>query len=128
MTAANILKEDRDRDSLGGRIARARIAIDLDLQEAAERVGVTHETYENWELDRDEPRANRLAMLAGCLSVSPTWLLYGIGEAPISESTNEEIVHLKDQMIRVQALSDQLADAVQQLDSAIGRLSVHSDD
>lgn len=117
-----ILDATNDFDTLGGRIVRAREALSLDTQEASERVGVTLETYENWEMDRDEPRANKLSMLAMCLSVSPTWLLYGRGKSPISESVSEEVVNIREQLARVNDLQAQTAQAIEVLNQAVSRL------
>lgn len=69
-------------DTLGGRISFAREAIGLSAQEAAERLGVLPASWNTWECDRDVPRANRLAMMAGILGVSPSWLLTGRGSGP----------------------------------------------
>ncbi len=104
-----ILDATSDFDTLGGRIVRAREALNLDEKEASRRVGVTLDTYKNWETDRDEPRANKLSMLAMCLSVSPTWLLYGRGKSPISESVSEEVTNIREQLARVNDLQEQTA-------------------
>ncbi|WP_112806864.1 helix-turn-helix domain-containing protein [Ensifer sp.] len=69
-------------DTLGGRMSLARDALDVSAQRAARIVGVETSTWFNWENDRDAPRANRLAMIAGVLSVSLSWLLTGRGQGP----------------------------------------------
>ena len=117
-----ILDATNDYDTLGGRIVRAREALDLDEMEASQRVGVTLETYQNWEMDRDEPRANKLSMLAMCLSVSPTWLLYGRGKSPISESVSEEVTNIREQLARVNDLQAQTAQAIEMLNQSVARL------
>jgi len=123
-----ILDATNDFDTLGGRIVRAREALGLDEQEASERVAVTLETYQNWETDRDEPRANKLSMLAMCLSVSPTWLLYGRGKSPVSESVSEEVVNIREQLGRVKELQIQTAQAIEMLDQAVERLVIREQD
>jgi len=117
-----LLNATNDFDTLGGRIVRAREALSLDPLEASERVGVTLETYENWESDRDEPRANKLSMLAMCLSVSPTWLLFGRGQSPISENISEEVTNIKELLSRVNDLQAQSSQAVEMLNQAVARL------
>lgn len=117
-----ILDATNDFDTLGGRIVRAREALNLDEMEAAQRVAVTLETYQNWETDRDEPRANKLSMLAMCLSVSPTWLLYGRGKSPISESVSEEVTNIREQLSRVNDLQTQTAQAIEMLNQSVARL------
>lgn len=118
----SILEQRPDHDTLGGRISRAREALGMDNMEASEKVGVTQETYDNWESDRDEPRANKLTMLAGVLGVSPTWLLYGIGASPSYEQISEEITNLRAQLTRIRELHDATGNAIQVFEQAIDRL------
>lgn len=76
---SNILVDCPDSDTLGGRLVRAREARGLSTAALANQLGVKKETIAAWERDRSEPRINRLVMLAGILSVSPTWLMSGQG-------------------------------------------------
>lgn len=69
-------------DTIGGRISLARDALDVSAQSMAEVVGVETSSWCDWENDRAAPRANRLAMIAGVLSVSLSWLLTGRGAGP----------------------------------------------
>ena len=69
-------------DTVGGRMSLAREAKAISVDEAARRLGVLASSWSAWECDRDVPRANRLANMAGILGVSPTWLLTGLGEGP----------------------------------------------
>lgn len=69
-------------DTIGGRISLARDALDVSAQSMAKVVGVETSTWSDWENDRAAPRANRLAMIAGVLSVSLSWLLTGRGAGP----------------------------------------------
>ena len=124
-TEPNILDDHRDHDTLGSRISRAREASNLSAEEAARQIGVTQDTYNAWEADRNEPRANKLITLAGCLSVSPTWLLHGIGESPISETASEELQVLKIQLDRLQELHQQTGHAIKMLEQSIARLEAH---
>lgn len=66
--------------TLGDRIAAARLETALTQGGLAARLGVGEEVIASWENDRAEPRANRLAMLAGMLNVSVRWLLTGVGD------------------------------------------------
>ncbi|PQO22760.1 transcriptional regulator [Rhodobacteraceae bacterium WD3A24] len=75
--------------TFGDRLAGAREAAGLTQAELAKRLGVKLKTVIGWEQDLSEPRANKLQMLAGLLSVSMTWLLTGEGEgidAPVGEA------------------------------------------
>ncbi|PHP28806.1 helix-turn-helix domain-containing protein [Limimaricola cinnabarinus] len=76
--------------TFGDRLAGAREGAGLDQEALATRLGVEISTLQAWEDDMDEPRANRLQMLAGMLNVSLSWLLTGRGdgpEAPQAETT-----------------------------------------
>lgn len=75
-----------DTATFGDRLAGAREKAGLSQRELAERLGVKLTTLRHWEDDLAAPRANRLQMLAGMLSVSLTWLLTAQGdgiEAPV---------------------------------------------
>lgn len=117
-----IFDETRDRDTLGGRIGRAREITGMTSEEAALQLGVTLETWENWEGDREEPRANRLAMLAGFLNVSASWLLYGIGESPASGDYSQVLAELQEQLANVEENHAKTGEAIQLIKTTIERL------
>ena len=82
-----------DQATLGDRLAGARDAAMMSPEQVAEKLGVNVETLRDWEQDLQEPRANRLAMIAGLLNVSLQWLLTGTGdglEQPIERSSELE--------------------------------------
>ncbi|MGR3625373.1 MAG: helix-turn-helix domain-containing protein [Limimaricola sp.] len=68
--------------TFGDRLAGAREGAGLSQEALATRLGVEIGTLQAWEDDMDEPRANRLQMLAGMLNVSLSWLLTGRGDGP----------------------------------------------
>ncbi|MGJ7042924.1 transcriptional regulator with XRE-family HTH domain [Shinella sp. BE166] len=70
-------------DTIGGRISLARDAMGMTVEQISSVVGVTTETWTNWENDRSEPRANRLDMLARILQISIAWLIDGQGKGPL---------------------------------------------
>jgi HTH-type transcriptional regulator, cell division transcriptional repressor len=70
------------RATLGDRITAAREKAGLSVADAARRLGVRHATFQAWEADASEPRANRLQMLSGLLGVSLRWLMTGEGDGP----------------------------------------------
>ncbi|MBP1847841.1 transcriptional regulator with XRE-family HTH domain [Rhizobium petrolearium] len=72
-------------DTIGGRISLARDALNMSIEDASRIVGVTSETWQNWENDRSDPRANLLDRIAGALKVSLAWLLSGRGTGPVWE-------------------------------------------
>ncbi|MBO6813546.1 MAG: helix-turn-helix transcriptional regulator [Rhizobiaceae bacterium] len=122
MNSEHILEQHRDHDTLGGRISRAREALGMETAETAEKIGVTLETYENWESDRDEPRANKLTMIAGVLSVSPSWLLHGIGESPTFENVQEEISSFRQQLDRLREQHETTGNMIDVLAQSLDRL------
>ncbi|WP_244483952.1 helix-turn-helix domain-containing protein [Rhizobium sp. Root482] len=69
-------------DTIAGRISLARDAISMTVEQVSSVVGVTPETWNNWENDRSEPRANRLDMLARVLQINIAWLIDGQGKGP----------------------------------------------
>ena len=71
-----------ERATFGDRVSAAREVVGLSDEELARRLGVKVETVRRWEGDVDEPRANKLQMLAGLLGVSLTWLMTGAGDEP----------------------------------------------
>ena len=60
----------------------ARETSGLSVDQVVKRLGVRAKTYEAWEADRSEPRANKLVALAGILNISPPYLLSGLGKQP----------------------------------------------
>ena len=60
----------------------ARETSGLSVSQVVKRLGVKATTYEAWEADRSEPRANKLVALAGILNISPPYLLSGLGKQP----------------------------------------------
>ncbi len=73
---------DPQVSTFGDRLAGAREEAGMTQAELARRLGVRLKTVQAWEEDLSEPRANRLAMLAGLLNVSLSWLLTGEGAGP----------------------------------------------
>ena len=88
--AMSIYSGNPDQDTMGGRISRARESLGMTTAQLARQLGVQTPTLRAWETDRSQPRANRLQMLAGVLNVSLSWLLYGVGTAPVEEDLRDE--------------------------------------
>lgn len=101
-------------DTLGGRIVQAREAAGLSSKDVAARLGVAVRTVANWERDRAEPRSNKLSMLAGLLSVSPTWLLAGAGTAPREAAADGGSTELQGEIDRIKTDAARL---IQRLDT-----------
>ncbi|MBB5538030.1 helix-turn-helix domain-containing protein [Rhizobium giardinii] len=117
-----MIRQPSDNDTLGGRIWRARDAMNLSVQELADRLGVRSDTISAWERDRSEPRTSRLFTLAGVLGVSPAWLIAGIGEAPKDDLSNSVAGQLRDQLAQVKKLHEQTGKAISALEMEINRV------
>lgn len=105
-----------DADTLGGRIAHARDMAGKTIEEASAQVGVTDDTYSEWENDRSEPRSNKLTTLAGILGVAPIWLISGVGDGPDSTITQVSLSEMRNELDRLRLLSGEVIsgiDAVQ---------------
>ena len=116
-------------DRIGGRLTRAREAKGLTTSQLARRIGVETQTLHNWETDRKAPRSNRLAMLAGILDVSPTWILVGRGEAPlvdedsVSDDNTQGLLRLRES---IQVKIDDLERIMADVDGKIEKRSTAS--
>ena len=82
MLTRSIFHANKEDTTLGGRISMARESSGLSVGQVVKRLGVKATTYEAWEADRSEPRANKLVALAGILNISPPYLLSGLGKQP----------------------------------------------
>jgi transcriptional regulator with XRE-family HTH domain len=111
-----------DGDTLGGRIWRARDALGLSLEDLASRLGLPEGTVSGWERDHAEPETKALFMLAGVLSVSPSWLIAGIGEAPADPSGEEHLHPLLRQLQEIHQLHDQTGKAIAALETEVAKL------
>ncbi len=110
-------------DSIGARIVAARENVGLTTPQLARRLGIKAQTLLAWETGQTEPRANRLAMLAGLLGVSPGWLLTGRGDAPISAEGPSDLTAMRAELIALksslQANLDELNRMVSNIDQMI---------
>jgi HTH-type transcriptional regulator, cell division transcriptional repressor len=123
MTSATFYAEPRDLDTVGGRLSRARDAVGLSAAQLARRIGVKTATIQGWESDRALPRANRLAMLAGVLAVSPSWLLHGVGSAPVEDDANPGFRPLLAQLEKLKRLQEETGRAILQLEQDFARIA-----
>ncbi len=105
-----------DQATLGDRLAGARDATMMSPEQMAEKLGVNVETLRDWEQDLQEPRANRLAMIAGLLNVSLQWLLTGTGDGldqPIER--NSELEAALDIVTEIQVVRQDVATQLDRL-------------
>ncbi|WP_455271892.1 helix-turn-helix domain-containing protein [Rhizobium herbae] len=121
-TVLAMIRQPADNDTLGGRIWRARDAMNLSTKDLANQLGVRTDTIAAWERDRSEPRTNRLFMLAGVLGVAPAWLIAGIGDAPKDDLSSTASGQLRDQLAQVKKLHEQTGKAISALEMEINRV------
>ncbi len=69
-----------EKNTIGARLARARMAIDLSQENLAERLNVTRQTISNWESGRSMPDIEMLKSLSAALGVPVEKLIYGEDE------------------------------------------------
>lgn len=102
--------------TFGDRLAGARENAGLDQRGLAAKLGVKHSTIAAWEEDLKEPRANRLQMLSGILSVSMSWLLTGEGEGPDAPNDDAAMTgDLADLLVEMRALRGQIVQSGEKL-------------
>jgi len=123
---ANIYEEIPDLDTIGGRLSRAREASGMSVKQLAWRLGVKTSTINAWERDRSQPGAHRLNMLSGLLGVSLSWVLHGVGQAPVEvEDDGEALEVLGSQLDKLRNLHAETDHLLRRLQSNMGRLSAH---
>ena len=108
--------------TLAERIVEAREAAGLTTPQLAHRLGVRIATLAAWESGKGEPRTNRLMMLAGLLSVSPTWLLCGRGTAP-SEPAGDDVGALRASLGELRSMIAVMGEHVQNLEERVATLN-----
>ena len=116
-----------ESQTLGGRLQNARARQGLSISEVAKLSGVQKKTLMNWELDRSEPRSNRLIQLAGVLGVQAAYLLDGQGgDAPLPQRSKDEVkAVLADLEAQAETLARdvlRIGEEIQQLGNQITRL------
>ena len=120
---------DNGEVTMGGRIQKAREASGLTISQLARRTGVLSKTLHNWETDRSEPRANKLQLLAGVLSIPPLWLLNGEGsplELCVMVNT-DETASLQGKVDRLLKLHQQSSRLMFEIQSEVMRLQGNID-
>ena len=113
----NIISTSQPEMTLGGRIVQLRINGDFDSMELSKQLGVKHETYQSWELDRSEPRINKLVALAAILGVSPTYLLAEEGHKVLSvdKAKSNKSLKLLSLQQQISSLESQMKENLKQI-------------
>ena len=101
----------------------AREASGLSVADVVKRLGVRANTYEAWEADRSEPRANKLVALAGILNISPPYLLSGLGEQPPKSAVPErQIAQLKAQVEQLEQSLKTATASLRQIKKVVNKM------
>ena len=123
MPQRTIFHANEEDTTLGGRISMAREATGLSVADVVKRLGVRANTYEAWEADRSEPRANELVALAGILNVSPPYLLSGLGKQPTQSAFPErQITQLKAQMEQLEQSLKAATTSLRQIKKTVSKM------
>lgn len=93
---------------IGPRIRVARENAGLSRSQAAAKLGVKEATLEAWEMDKEEPRANRLLMLAGLLNVPLTWFLEGREGKFMAARADPEDQVLREELAEIRVRLDEV--------------------
>ena len=110
--------------TIGSRIEQARSEQGFSQRQLATRLGVKVSTIENWELDRSEPRSNKLLTLAGVLNVSVLWLLEGESRPALAKRSHDiqETAAIVQKLERATALQQELAALLIEATADVARL------
>jgi len=126
VSATSFDKNDHFNETVatfGDRLEAARDAKGLTLDGLAEKLGVDARTVEAWEADVDEPRANRIQMLAGLLNVSIVWLISGEGSGTSHVAdTYDRPTGVNDALGEISQLKETLSGALDKLEKLEKRL------
>ena len=96
--------------TLAQRIAGARQATDMSLEQAAHSLAVKTQTLNHWETGKTSPRSNKLQMLAGILGVSVVWLINGDEEFDPAAERPSRLDKLEQKVERMSTLQRQLCE------------------
>tara|TARA_B100000989_G_C19393540_1_gene406777 strand:- start:190 stop:585 length:396 start_codon:yes stop_codon:yes gene_type:complete len=123
----NVVSTSQPEMTLGGRIAQLRMNGNFDSVDLSKQLGVRLATYESWELDRSEPRINKLVALAAILGVSPTYLLAEEGHKGIRKKNQKsqhtlELIKLQQQVLFLEAQMKENLKQLKKISRAITNL------
>lgn len=98
----------------------------MSVKQLAWRLGVKISTINAWESDRSQPGAHRLNMLSGLLGVSLSWVLHGVGIAPVeTDDHGETLEALGSQLDKLRNLHTETGHLIRRLQSDMDRLAAH---
>lgn len=128
MNSSALSVKTDDFDTIGERLRRAREIKNLSVEQVAQQVGVEVETLKTWESDQEEPRSNRLTMLAGILGTSPSWLLFGRGESPEQDMSSLDAGSLKLKLEQLKSQRDEISAEIEITEAALQQAAAKNSD
>ncbi|SEP10242.1 Transcriptional regulator, contains XRE-family HTH domain [Salinihabitans flavidus] len=113
-----------DVATFGDRLVAARDAAGMTQSQFSRRLGVKKSTVVAWEEDLSEPRANKLQMMAGLLSVSIGWLLTGQGEGveALDEGGDPDLQAVLNEVRDIKAKLKQSEDQMARLEKRLRKM------
>ncbi|PSJ59792.1 helix-turn-helix domain-containing protein [Pseudaminobacter soli (ex Li et al. 2025)] len=122
----NIYDEIPDFDTIGGHLSKARDVSGMSAKQLALRLGVKTSTIKAWESDRSQPGAHRLNTLCGLLSVSVSWVLHGVGAAPVeAEDEGDDLEALGSRLDKLRHLHAETGNLIRRLQNDMDRLGTN---
>jgi transcriptional regulator with XRE-family HTH domain len=108
-----------DKVLFGERLRNAREASGMSQKLMASRLGVKSSTIGKWESGKEDPRANRLQMIASLLNVPLLWLLAGSQQVPDSVGGQDSEQLMKQKLAEVNARMRDLQNSLDDLELLI---------
>jgi len=118
----NIYEQKPDMDTMGGRLSRARDAAGLTVKDLAWRLGVKIATVNAWERDRSQAATHRLNMLSGLLDVSISWMLHGVGTAPVDPVERITAEKVSGQLEKLKTLHAETGELIGRITEELGNV------
>ena len=87
----------------------------MSQQQMATRLGVKGVTVNNWETGKEDPRANRLQMLASLLNVPLLWLLAGSQQVPDPATNIDDAQLMRQKFAEVNGKMTELRNCIDEL-------------
>jgi len=104
-----------DKVLFGERLSNAREASGMSQKLMASRLGVKSGTIKKWESGKEDPRANRLQMIASLLNVPLLWLLAGSQQVPDTGSEQSTAELLQQKLDEVNSRMEDLKNSIEDL-------------
>jgi len=104
-----------DKVLFGERLRNARQAAGMSPKQMASRLGVKSATIGKWESGKEDPRANRLQMIASLLNVPLLWLLAGSQQVPAHGASLDAEQLLRQKLAEVNARMRDLENSLEDL-------------